>query len=1212
MTLREELQKAWLRYQHEVRINGTLIQTAGPPTITRSLAAVSATATIPVHDWPAVALEGADVQIREALNGIWVTTFVGIVYRPERSDFPTSGTIHAIDQLYLAQFNTETAMTWRLATTAQVITDLLDAAGVTNYNIPETNWVIGMYSEVELAAQRSYYSLIEEIDVMEGYRTLSDAAGVIQRVPLPLYPGQALTAAFRYADNPTVGELGVKSPVNRGGSGVAGIRNRVVVSGTRGTGRVETITAVLDTPVALQYLPHAYSLTARDEDLTVFYNERKDYVVDYEAGTIMFEPTGAAGTGVNVAVDLTYIDVAELEERTWSVVADSPEVHVLPHGAIVEGTLVARYAAIHAPDTRLLYETVGTPDFRVDYLTGNFIALTGGTLESGDQVTVAYSGPALTEETEFEIYRAASNAYLPPGRYVTLNFSNPLVEDTLTAASIAGRLMREHNRTSDALSIPAISNLELRLGQTITYRDDKLGLPEQTPFLVTGITRTGDAMTLRAVGGAGGEEGYLSPLPPVAQFDYHIFAVGTLAILTLDGRFSWDANDDIEEYFWVTGYTWEGEDPPTWSNESVITRTFDTNAEPSLYVSLRVRDATNLESGLYVRTINLLGSDEDVESGRYRSLSIYQVLGWNTIDDNVLPIHQDPPLNAMFMGTNRVYEGMGTAGPLHDSGGPYYHQTRRYGTRKGGLASPIRLASGAFQWGHMIGKVHQWGDNDFLAPGEGVGWNERYYYANGEYHLIGEGHLSQPHKMYVSSFAAQPRLHPFEYQPGSVDSGWYDGEEYPDWAWIDLGPSRGATWQWWDSEIVAFVRQPGGGGVYGVHVEIYSNADTGNGGPPIFISEHYFRYQQIAPVPIFPLNEEYITDDPTVVPWPARVVGLHPILGEQFPERYKPEMGMPERWMAHHFRYSDGNNFYDDIDWLGRDANAYYLYFGNWGINIGDDANLRRFSYGMPIVWFTRETPHVIYLALTWSVYKSTDLGETWETVLSWPDLIYEGWDGDWYRKGYQWGGVCGNEYGDVVVAVGWSAAANTSNIRWSNKETDVTPGMSVFAGHYNPLYFLETGEQPTFIERVDVASMTAVLGTRAFVINGVWWVSYNDVTESWDTAPLVYDDAYEFDVEFDKLIPHPTEANLWVVTNYNGPYRVYIRNGLVMELLGASTAPLPNFIALTDNERLPVETVTVVSDSETVAIGAASDPANWTSLAYNDNAWLPSEEKGE
>jgi hypothetical protein len=39
---------------------------------------------------------------------------------------------------------------------------------------------------------------------------------------------------------------------------------------------------------------------------------------------------------------------------------------------------------------------------------------------------------------------------------------------------------------------------------------------------------------------------------------------------------------------------------------------------------------------------------------------------------------------------------------------------------------------------------------------------------------------------------------------------------------------------------------------------------------------------------------------------------------------------------------------------------------------------------------------------------------------------------------------------------------------------------------------------------------------------------------------------------------------------------------------------------------------VTVVSDSETVAIGAASDPANWTSLAYNDNAWLPSEEKGE
>lgn len=239
------------------------------------------------------------------------------------------------------------------------------------------------------------------------------------------------------------------------------------------------------------------------------------------------------------------------------------------------------------------------PDYEVDGPNGAITALSTGAIAEGQALLVSYNYELTDGQIESSV--SAENQYLPVSKYQTESISSPLVQDLIKADEITDRLILELNRTHSVLTLYVEANILLEVGQTISYRDPKLGFNNATPFMVVAIDREFDKMTIRAVGGDGGAVGVRDPRPPRARFLPLVFRIGSIVRVYVDGVYSWDPDGDI------TTYEWEDSEANTATG---ITAQFDyAFSLGSVSISLVVTDALGLVSPIYTREIDFAEPD---------------------------------------------------------------------------------------------------------------------------------------------------------------------------------------------------------------------------------------------------------------------------------------------------------------------------------------------------------------------------------------------------------------------------------------------------------------------------------------------------------------------------------------------------------------------------------------------------------------------------
>jgi hypothetical protein len=257
-------------------------------------------------------------------------------------------------------------------------------------------------------------------------------------------------------------------------------------------------------------------------------------------------------------------------------------------------------------------------DYTINYGAGTITILSSGDIvQAGDHHTplsVLYDYVQEASGGEITAFASAENAYLPEGVRQVLSVRDDLIQDFTTAQLHADRLMAENNRLADELRLEIPSNPALRVGHTITYRDANLDLDEDTPFLVTAITRRGNRMSVTAIGGDGGETGYLDPRAPIAEFDYIVVRAGTNTVFVwVNAERSWDPDGDIASYAWT-----DNRSPANTATGVRAGFIYDLADGSTVTISLTVTDATSLDSQALGRTINLTGSQADIDAGRYQ------------------------------------------------------------------------------------------------------------------------------------------------------------------------------------------------------------------------------------------------------------------------------------------------------------------------------------------------------------------------------------------------------------------------------------------------------------------------------------------------------------------------------------------------------------------------------------------------------------------
>lgn len=1156
-TLYEQLYSGYLRCHSRVFIAGEEVSTVvGHPTITRGLSSVAARADIIVTEWPAIASLRAPVLIQQRINNSpYITTFKGIVYRLQRSHFPRRATISCIDHLYLAQFPSKQEYVWENVESATVISDLLTACGIADFVVQPTGWIVGRVYPVTLAVGQPYWSLIEELDNLEGYRTLARPNGIVQRIRLPLFPGQAVTAFADYASPETPpGQLWVAS-ATRGGPGAAGVRNRVVVRGIPLPGVTEEIAVTLDEVVTLQYIPDSGTVVVEDAETLVNFVEDTDFTIDYEAGTFTALASGSIA-------EAQYVLVAYGSQARWrsemQTVYDTEEDEYVPvrlNAVPIEGSVL-----VTTPDGTTEYEE--DTNYTIDYETG---VLTPNEFEPMSTVVrVVYQEQVDVETTEIEITRSASNSALPPDTFQTEEISSVFIETHYQAALVATRVLLDQNRDADEINLSTANYLELEIASTITYENAKLDLNEPTPFLVTDTTGQGNMMQIRGIGGIGGGLGYLEPIAPEALFDYRIFAIGDIAVLTLIDQ-SFDLNDDIEEWNWnAEGY----------ELEDTVTLTFDTSVDESFLAQLQVKDSTDLTSNVYAKEIDLTGAQRDIDTGRYRALTIFQLRDGNA---------------ALAMGGIRVYVGdastdINTQENLAAIGSPYFSSSLMYLTPELAMVRPL------------------WDGDELTFHGS---------------HTFEEltttpDIFDVPHTIYIST--------PYGYSSPANYDGYPLEPPTADWLSYLTGVGYGITsqsewiWQWYDtiSPYGVILSQALDEGVKapGLYLQVFSLAPTSEGELPLLISESYFRYQsagEFSTAVPFAINP-YFMADPASIPYPT-----DPGVAANYPLAYQAAYGMPEEFL--------GSPNFSTLASRQKSRDVYRL----------DVVNT---FPGNP-VWFSHSSSPLIYVALNWGVYASSDLGNNWYSVYEWADDI---WAGDYlmdgevtpiYRYGYKWGSVAGNEYNVALAITGWSVARDEEADNWYDYHVEGAVEPVIYMGHRQPVLILETGERPEFPVDVDVRHIIALVGQPGFIVNARYLL-VPDAEGVWQVTELTYDypvgatepDLFG-DLENYRFTPHPTETDVFIVSSKApgelGDYWAFrLVDDTTLEYLGESDDPYPatggSLLAVTDQQYFPVEGLEIYSDdvAGVKAEDSPTDPIGLAAPETNDDWWQTPADRGE
>lgn len=325
-----------------------------------------------------------------------------------------------------------------------------------------------------------------------------------------------------------------------------------------------------------------------------------DNPVGQELGVLDQAQKGGSGRdGIRNRIVLTGPNLFGLSEVTAQPITASPDnpvslwyADVVPESVVV--TDVTGLVTYIRDDGIVL-----DPDYEVDGPNGAITALSTGAIANAQALLVSYNYELTDGQIESAV--SAENQYLPVSKYQTESISSALVQDLIKADEITDRLILELNRTHSVLTLYVEANILLEVGQTISYRDAKLGFASATPFMVVAIDREFDKMTIRAVGGDGGAVGTRDPRPPRARFLPLVFRIGDIVRVYVDGVYSWDPDGDI------TSYAWEDSEANTATG---ITTQFDyAFSLGSVSISLVVTDALGLVSPVYTREIDF--SDPD-------------------------------------------------------------------------------------------------------------------------------------------------------------------------------------------------------------------------------------------------------------------------------------------------------------------------------------------------------------------------------------------------------------------------------------------------------------------------------------------------------------------------------------------------------------------------------------------------------------------------
>jgi hypothetical protein len=1136
-----------LKYTYEVEIAGEIHPLWGFPQINRDLSNISATTIIPnIGPWPSYAYDLAPLVVRMALNSNTLKTmFRGVVSHHGLKDHTPEGNINGIDLLYLAQIPSPVERVWRAKYSHEIIADLLELSGITDYVIEETGWLMGTVEPIVLRKEQTPYSLIRDIDIAENCRTMSHPSGQIIRRQLPLYPGAAGSVRWKYASPQDIGagELWITAAAVSE-SPFFTIKNRVVVEGITLPGVREQIDTLQGSAVSLGYVPDDGSVAVTSLDGSLSYVEDTDFEIDYTLGTFTSLGGGAIADGDDVIV--SYNTGARRKSDTVTATAVVQQLTFVPLSGSVVVTGDAPGEVVYVEDT----------DFEIDYEAGT---ITGISLAYNTEVTatVEYSHAVSVSSSPIRIVQKASHSSLPPGRYQTENvpINAALIQDPYRAALIAIMWLKNLNRTTLTLSLTGPTNLDMLIGDGLSYEDIEVNLPTATPFLVVGYSINGPDMSIRGVGGQGGEIGTLEPYAPFASFDWRALAVGDFVLLTLFST-SMDLNDDIVAYDWnADGY----------QSDSMIFMVFDTTEDEFFTASLQVKDATDLESNIYARGIDLLGSQEDIDSGRYRALTILQI---------------DEGIAALVMSGHREFVGpgsedVGVQGALIDTGGPYFSYTQRY-----------------------------------LGPGRAVllpRWNELEERFSGAHTFNLGGLFDIPVRYYISTL--------YGGDPYTAEG---DGKSFlpEETGWFDyasdngLGGSPFWVWQHWDAAVAGVVSVADGviGDALskrpGVYVQIFPMTPLEDTEMPPWSNETYFRYENVgegrgaAAITIFPINPLFMTLPVTVIPFPDNAV-----LKSAYSDAYEEAYGMPESSLGQATFLTD---------YPRETARDVYVEV--------DDA-----FPGQPI-WISPEG--TVWLALMGGIYISHDQGVTWNSYFGWADTYFAGdytMDGEGspvYRYGYKWGAVAGSGSFIAACITGWSVARDSEADPWYDFHTEATFAQ-VYKGHREPLVILPSGATPTFPEDIEVRDIIGLPDEVGFVVNGTWMVLYDEDAESWSVTEITYTHPIEIpppDLLGTRFTPHPSEPSIFLVSEVNGDYWAYRRTEpdgapTALTLLGKRDSPIPgggSYLAVTNQSTIPILPVTLVSqDDTTKSTKATVEPGGYRDLLYADSWWVASREIG-
>jgi hypothetical protein len=250
VSLRSDIDAIFQRVTLQVLIAGRQVPNVVGADTSSGLTQINSQATVHLTARPSYAEKRAACEVWAGYNGNTRLIFRGELTGRSWSYFPGTVSLEARD--VLARTRLEWGgedRTYTVSDDAALIRNLLEAMGIpsTTAHIESSGWTLGTVQEVVAPSGRAFWSLIEEIDTLSGYRTYTLPDGVIYRRRIS--PFAAEGAAWEYIEGENIISIRRRDTVD-------GIVNRAVVTGLTYEGLVIGGPGVAEASASNPFVPN--------------------------------------------------------------------------------------------------------------------------------------------------------------------------------------------------------------------------------------------------------------------------------------------------------------------------------------------------------------------------------------------------------------------------------------------------------------------------------------------------------------------------------------------------------------------------------------------------------------------------------------------------------------------------------------------------------------------------------------------------------------------------------------------------------------------------------------------------------------------------------------------------------------------------------------------------------------------------------------------